>query len=38
MRPGHVDGSSKMVSENIGMLPFCRMITYQGRAPVTDQF
>ncbi len=32
------DGSSKMVSENIGILPFCRMITYQGRAPVTDGF
>ena len=30
------DGSAHMVSENIGTLPFCRMITYNGRAPVTD--
>jgi hypothetical protein len=25
-----------MVSENIGLIPFCRMVTYSGRAPVTD--
>jgi prepilin-type N-terminal cleavage/methylation domain-containing protein len=30
------DGSAHMVSENIGTLPFCRMITFSGRAPVTD--
>jgi prepilin-type N-terminal cleavage/methylation domain-containing protein len=30
------DGSAHMVSENIGILPFCRMITYSGRSPVTD--
>jgi prepilin-type N-terminal cleavage/methylation domain-containing protein len=32
------DGSAHMVSENIGIIPFCRMITYSGRAPVTDNF
>jgi prepilin-type N-terminal cleavage/methylation domain-containing protein len=30
------DGSAHMVSENIGMVPFCRMITFSGRSPVTD--
>jgi hypothetical protein len=25
-----------MISENIGTLPFCRMITFNGRSPVTD--
>ncbi len=32
------DGSAHMISENIGILPFCRMITFSGRAPVTDSF
>jgi prepilin-type N-terminal cleavage/methylation domain-containing protein len=32
------DGSAHMVSENMGTLPFCRMITFNGRAPVTDNF
>ena len=30
------DGSAHMVSENIGTIPFCRMITFSGRSPVTD--
>jgi prepilin-type N-terminal cleavage/methylation domain-containing protein len=30
------DGSAHMVSENIGIVPFCRMITFKGRSPVTD--
>ncbi len=30
------DGSAHMVSENIGLIPFCRMITFNGKAPVTD--
>ena len=30
------DGSAHMVSENIGIVPFCRMITFSGRSPVTD--
>jgi prepilin-type processing-associated H-X9-DG protein len=30
------DGSVQFVSENIGLVPFCRMITYRGRSPVED--
>ena len=30
------DGSAHMISENIGILPFCRMISFSGRSPVTD--
>ena len=30
------DGSAHMVSENIGIIPFCRMITFSGRSPVAD--
>jgi prepilin-type N-terminal cleavage/methylation domain-containing protein/prepilin-type processing-associated H-X9-DG protein len=32
------DGSVKMLSENIGVTPFCNMITYTGRAAVTDLY
>ena len=32
------DGSSHMVSENISIVVFCRLITYKGRSPVTDSF
>jgi prepilin-type N-terminal cleavage/methylation domain-containing protein len=32
------DGSARMVSENISVVTFCRLITYCGRAPVTDNF
>jgi prepilin-type N-terminal cleavage/methylation domain-containing protein len=30
------DGSAHMVSENMGIVPFCRMITFNGRSPVLD--
>jgi prepilin-type N-terminal cleavage/methylation domain-containing protein len=30
------DGSAHMVSENIGTVPFCRMITFSGHSPVSD--
>jgi len=30
------DGSAHMISENISVVTFCRLITYQGRSPVTD--
>jgi prepilin-type N-terminal cleavage/methylation domain-containing protein len=30
------DGSAHMVSENISLVTFCRLITYQGHAVVTD--
>jgi Protein of unknown function (DUF1559) len=32
------DGSVHMVSENLSVLVFCRLLTYAGRAPVTDSF
>ena len=32
------DGSTHMVSENISLIVFCRMITYKGRSPVSDNF
>jgi prepilin-type N-terminal cleavage/methylation domain-containing protein len=32
------DGSARMLSENIGITPLCRMLTYRGHAAVTDQF
>jgi hypothetical protein len=32
------DGSAHMVSENISVVTFCRLITYAGRAPVSDNF
>jgi prepilin-type N-terminal cleavage/methylation domain-containing protein len=30
------DGSAHMVSENIGIVPFVRLITFRGNRPVTD--
>jgi prepilin-type N-terminal cleavage/methylation domain-containing protein len=30
------DGSAHMVSENLSVVTFCRLLTYSGRAPVTD--
>jgi prepilin-type N-terminal cleavage/methylation domain-containing protein len=30
------DGSAHMVSENLSIVTFCRLVTYSGRAPVTD--
>lgn len=30
------DGSAHMVSENISLLTFCRLITFKGRSVVTD--
>ena len=30
------DGSAHMVSENLSATVFCRLVTYHGRAPVTD--
>jgi prepilin-type N-terminal cleavage/methylation domain-containing protein len=30
------DGSAHMVSENLSIIVFCRLITYTGRSPVTD--
>jgi prepilin-type N-terminal cleavage/methylation domain-containing protein len=32
------DGSAHMISENISVVVFCRLISYRGRAPVTDGF
>jgi hypothetical protein len=32
------DGSARMISEDISVTTFLRLYTYQGRAPVTDQF
>jgi hypothetical protein len=32
------DGSSHMVSENMSVVVFCRLISYRGYAPVTDGF
>jgi prepilin-type N-terminal cleavage/methylation domain-containing protein len=32
------DGSARMFNEAIGVTPFCNMITYNGRAAVTDAF
>jgi prepilin-type N-terminal cleavage/methylation domain-containing protein len=32
------DGSARMVSENISVVIFCRLITSAGRSPVTDNF
>jgi prepilin-type N-terminal cleavage/methylation domain-containing protein len=30
------DGSARMVSENLSLVVFCRLISYHGRTPVTD--
>jgi prepilin-type N-terminal cleavage/methylation domain-containing protein len=30
------DGSARMISENISIIVFCRLITFHGRAPLTD--
>jgi hypothetical protein len=30
------DGSAHMVSENLSIITYCRLITYQGHSPVTD--
>jgi hypothetical protein len=32
------DGSGHMVSENISLIVFCRLITFKGHSPVTDSF
>jgi prepilin-type N-terminal cleavage/methylation domain-containing protein len=32
------DGSARMLNENIGVTPFCNLLTYSGRAAVTDDF
>ncbi|HEV8004005.1 MAG TPA: DUF1559 domain-containing protein [Planctomycetaceae bacterium] len=32
------DGSSHIVSENLSVIVFCRLITYRGHSPVTDNF
>jgi prepilin-type N-terminal cleavage/methylation domain-containing protein len=32
------DGSAHMVSENLSVIVFCRLITYRGRSSVTDNF
>ena len=32
------DGSARMVSENLGLTVFCRLLTYRGHKAVTDQF
>jgi len=32
------DGSAHMISENIGLVTFCNLVTYKGREPVTDNF
>jgi prepilin-type N-terminal cleavage/methylation domain-containing protein len=32
------DGSARLVSENISVVTFCRLITYKGRSAVTDVF
>ena len=30
------DGSAHMVSENLSVVVFCRLISYHGHKPVTD--
>ncbi|HET6325494.1 MAG TPA: DUF1559 domain-containing protein [Planctomycetaceae bacterium] len=32
------DGSARIVSENISVVTFCRLITFRGRSAVTDSF
>jgi prepilin-type N-terminal cleavage/methylation domain-containing protein len=32
------DGSAHMVSENISLITFCRLITFKGRSPVSDVY
>jgi prepilin-type N-terminal cleavage/methylation domain-containing protein len=32
------DGSAHMVSENISLVTFCRLLTFMGHSPVTDSF
>jgi prepilin-type N-terminal cleavage/methylation domain-containing protein len=32
------DGSARMVSENMSVVTFCRLVTYRGRSAVTDNF
>jgi len=32
------DGSAHMVSENISLITFCRLITFKGHSVVTDSF
>ena len=32
------DGSARMMNESIGVTPFCNLLTYSGRAAVTDDF
>jgi hypothetical protein len=30
------DGSARMISENIGVIPFCRLVTWHGGVSVPD--
>ena len=32
------DGSARMVSENLSIITYCRLLTYHGGSPVTDNF
>lgn len=32
------DGSARMLKDTIGVTPFCNMLTYSGRASLTDIF
>jgi prepilin-type N-terminal cleavage/methylation domain-containing protein len=32
------DGSAHIVSENLSVIVFCRLVTYRGHSPVTDNF
>jgi len=32
------DGSARMISENISLTTFCRLVSYVGHTPVPDQF
>jgi hypothetical protein len=32
------DGSARMVSENMSVVTFCRLVTYRGRSAVTDNY
>jgi hypothetical protein len=32
------DGSAHMVSENVSLITFCRLITFKGHSPVSDGF
>jgi prepilin-type processing-associated H-X9-DG protein len=32
------DGSAHMISENLSLVVFCRLLTFKGHSPVTDSF